>query len=177
MTEICKKCGHDKERHGTVCWSTHILNPCKCKKFEAQKGCGMDILVENNNKRKCGEKFWNKIRLCLNCKAQNHSQQDCVNCGKPSYNHLTEKGTRSEQGIYCDDTKTHSWQMESSKGVLRHQTKSAGTFNLSKKIIAKMDGFEWIHTGDVKEFIKRLKEEIYKSQLERIDKLAGDELR
>ncbi|KKL69680.1 hypothetical protein LCGC14_2112540, partial [marine sediment metagenome] len=23
-----------------------------------QKGCGVDILVENNHKRKCGEKFW-----------------------------------------------------------------------------------------------------------------------
>ncbi len=36
----------------------------------------------------------------------------CANCGKPSYNHLTEDGRRSSKGIYCDNTKTKTFEMK-----------------------------------------------------------------
>ena len=96
MTEICK-CGHDKEDHyhtsKTTCcdiWINDKLE-CKCKKFEpkcnhclcptccacgekTKKGCGKRLRDGFRDASNCGD----GVRLCIDCKPKNHSQQDSV---------------------------------------------------------------------------------------------------
>jgi hypothetical protein len=60
-------------------------------------------------------------------------------------------------------------------------------FNLSEKIVDTLDVWnsrkkdDWIYSEDVKEFIKRLKEDLWNGKIEDtndiIDKLAGEKLR
>ena len=64
-----------------------------------KEGCGkrLDYLDID-----CGEVFGGEQIFCKKCAFQ-EKEELCVNCGKPSYNHLNKDGVRTGTGIYCDN--------------------------------------------------------------------------
>ena len=158
-------------------------------------------------KKGCGEWYFKEVEphlsepakcvvhgLCENCKPKNHSQQDGVN----RYNIETTGEKLSDVGSNPSSAGTNSPAMDTPEGKIASiaytgLSKNSGTnnFNLSEKIWWRMAVYEnkeeeFIRLKDIKEFIKRLKEDLWvntgegesveKAFVNRIDKLAGKDL-
>ncbi len=153
MTEICK-CGHDKHSHGwfngeknkgscSFQWYKGKVKPrkicyCKCKKFEAVEGCG-----------KCDI---NKPFACEDCKPQNNSPQFDGDTPEAFSSTAFSSGTNSQQGC------SHPWY--DARLDCKYCNPKTDTFNLSEKMFEIKGYFEGLfEEKDVREFIKRLKEE------------------
>lgn len=193
MTKICKDCGSTEGMHPVT-----MPEGWECKKFKAQseypKGheiceCGHDL--EHHDYReepchffKCKCKKFNQVGLKEPISVpQKHNR---IGCGKEMYKCGLYVGicggAIASDGELCPECTQNQSPLVSSVKLGSIQE---GTFNLSEKI----DKFGKIWDTDVKIFIEKLKESIYRERLRRtsnwldtnktlqeIDNLAGDEL-
>ena len=182
--KTCKNCGHDEKKHSfgpAVYCSGTLKLACECKKFEEENVCV-----------KCGKDV--KIGFCHNC-------QRCYDCLKDKCEKFEEEII--DPYIKILDEKNHSPHHSSKQTVIQNEGKSSdealalissGDFNLSEKIESVWDkNFmktpeEILFVGDVKTFIKKLKEVVraYQKQgqdmpmkwfFAKLDELAGEDLR
>ena len=115
MKQICK-CGHEERYHYNlkrtsgrwegrkynICGGSENKENCKCKKFEAKKGCGKQFNLDGNI-FSCGFCWKHKeIHLCPNCKP-NHSPLS-VDKGRvgQSPEKLTDKDTPEDSKTPVD---------------------------------------------------------------------------
>ena len=171
--EICK-CGHDKLEHLFAPRIGHercCVNLCTCKKFETQADYPLD-----------DKEFWNGL------KPKNHSQQSKVEQDrKQKVSRVLQTAGTPEDLKSSPGGKSSSGSDNSPRGKTSKRVflKSIPEDTLSSKILQGeftiLDD-DYIKIKDIKEFIKRLKEELKYTNLSQknanriIDKLAGKDL-
>ena len=177
MTSKCK-CGHDRKEHLSIIDKGKLVRcmfgrgvGCDCEKFQVED--------EISDELKYDKDLWGKHTLTKQKKG----------CGKrhPLYDlHGTKCGDTQSYKYLCPSCQNQSPQ-ENNSEMDSFNHKPEDTFNLSDKMVDYSTVFERGHEHffkfeDVKEFIRRLKEELtdwdkrHIPFMKTIDKLAGYKL-